>query len=187
VQTRLALRHETDEQMLTRLLKAACDELRNRVPAIQEGAAYLRKNPGCMNYAIYDTYSTPSRDRRVFDDLLILRRAYREVLQTSRNSIWNTSIQQQLHKIFPLIESSAAQEASRMPAQSVTSTSSCLIDYMPGRRMDMAEFKRRLFLGWISNNPHDESEYRWGDLRGPSQRAHSCQSWDPWSPDLSRE
>ncbi|MNY70530.1 hypothetical protein D3C86_2086850 [compost metagenome] len=53
--------------------------------------------------------------------------------------------------------------------------------------MDLAEFKRRMFAGLISNNPHETAEYRWGERRGPSQRALSCESWDPWSPDLTNQ
>lgn len=187
VQSRLALRQETDDQLVNRLLKTTCEGLTGRVPSINEGIQYLQKNSKCMDYATYDTYSTPNRDRRIFDDFMSLRRAYREILQINGGNQLSTATKSQLNKIFPAITLSAAAETSRMTAQGITAASVCVAEYLPGRKMDLAEFKRRLFLGLISNNPHDGGEYRWGDLRGPSQRASKCQSWDPWTPDLTQE
>ncbi len=68
-----------------------------------------------------------------------------------------------------------------MSSSALTSDSVCVTEYLPGKTIDLAEFKRRLYAGLISNNPLDGAEYRWGELRGPSQRARSCQSWDPWT------
>lgn len=186
-QSRLALQQETDEQLISRLLKTTCDGFQGRVPSVLEGLDYLKKNPRCMEYAVYDTYSTPNRDRRIFDDLMSLRRAYREILSVNNGNQLNPHLIQQLNKIFPAINQSPALEASRMEPQPITSTSVCLTEYLPGRKMDLAEFKRRLFMGLISNNPHDEGSYRWGESRGSSARTKSCRSWDPWSPNLNQE
>ncbi|KHD88313.1 MAG: hypothetical protein OM95_09190 [Bdellovibrio sp. ArHS] len=185
VQNRLALRQETDDQMVARMLKTICVGFADRVNYAREGIDYINKNPRCMNYATYDNYSTPNRDQRIFDDMMSLRRAYREILQINGGNQLSASSTQQLNKIFPYIQQSAAYEASYMPAQGITGSSVCVTEYYPGRKMDVAEFKRRMFAGLISNNPHDDMEYRWGEARGPSQRARSCQSWDSWSPDLS--
>jgi len=187
VQNRLALRQETDNQMITRLLKTTCEGFTGRVTAVKEGLDYLKKNSRCMDYATYDTYSTPNRDRRVFDDFMSLRRAYREILHINGGNQLSPEIINQLNKIFPAINQSAAAETQRMGVSGANSASVCVTEYLPGKTMDLAEFKRRLFAGLISNNPHDDGAYRWGELRGPSQRARSCQSWDPWTPDLSAE
>ncbi|WP_374033636.1 hypothetical protein ACES2I_12925 [Bdellovibrio bacteriovorus] len=187
VQSRLALRQETDDQLVARLIKTTCSGFADRVTSINEGLDYLKRNNKCMDYATYDTYSTPNRDRRIFDDFMSLRRAYKEILQINGGNQLSASTKAQLDKIFPAISLSAAQETSRMAAQTVTSASVCVVDYLPGRKMDLAEFKRRLFQGLISNNPHDGGEYRWGEARGPSQRARTCQSWDHWAPDLTQE
>ncbi|WII72293.1 hypothetical protein QJS83_00235 [Bdellovibrio sp. 22V] len=184
VQGRLALRQETDNQMISRLLKMSCVGFTERIPSVNEGLAYIKKNSRCMDYATYDTYSTPNRDRRVYDDLMSLRRAYREILHINGGNQLSAEIVAQLNKIFPAIQQSAANEARMMTAQGVSSASVCVTEYLPGRRIDLAEFKRRMFAGLISNNPHETAEYRWGEARGPSQRARSCQSWDAWSPDL---
>lgn len=186
-QNRLALSQETDAQLVTRLLKTTCEGLQGRVPTIQEGMQYLQSNGRCMDYANYDTYSTPNRDRRIFDDFMSLRRAYREILNINGGNQLSPDLVNQLNKIFPAITQSVAVEAGKMGVQTSTPASLCVTQYLPGKTMDLAEFKRRLFSGLISNNPHDDGDYRWGDLRGPSARAKSCQSWDPWSPDLNQD
>ncbi|MDG0815865.1 hypothetical protein [Bdellovibrio svalbardensis] len=186
VQSKLALRQETDTQMMTRMLNTTCEDLTGRVTAVNDGLNYLKKNPKCMDYATYDTYSTPNRDQRAFDDFVALRRAYREILAANGGNQLSAEMKAQLGKIYPMIQSSIAAETQNMAPQGITSASLCTTEYLPGKRMDVAEFKRRLSAGLISNNPHDEGSYRWGDLRGPSQRAKSCQSWDSWTPDLNQ-
>lgn len=185
-QTRLALSNETDEQLVNRLLKTTCEGLQGRVTSIKEGVDYLKSNNSCMNYATYDTYSTPNRDRRIFDDFISLRRAYQEILAINNGNQLNPATISSLNKVFPAITQSVANESAQMTIQSQNAASLCVTEYLPGKTMDLAEFKRRLFKGLISNNPHDDGAYRWGDLKGPSARAQKCQSWDPWSPDLTQ-
>lgn len=186
-QNRLALSKETDNQLITRLLKSICDGFSERVPAVKEGLEYLNSHPRCMDYETYDTYSTPNRDRRIFDDLMALRRSYRQILGTNGGNQLQAELIHQLNKIFPAINNSAAYESSKMEPQSQNVFSVCVTEYLPGRKMDLAEFKRRLFMGSLSNNPHDGGEIRWGSARGPSELARKCSSWDSWNPDLNQE
>lgn len=180
VTSKLATRSESAEARLKRLSDAACADLKGRVTAVKEGVDYLNRSGGrCMNYETYDTYSTPSRDRRFFDALVELRAAYKE----SRGSI-SRETRDRMDKIFPFIDRSAREETSRMGATSVDSDSLCTVTYASGRKIDLAEAKRRMFAGLMSHNPLDDLEYRWGERRGPSSRARSCPSWDPWTPDL---
>lgn len=185
-QTRLAVRKETDEQMMNRLTQTACADLGQRVGAVKDGTDYLAKNPSCMNYETYDNYSTPNRDQRFFDDIVALRLAYKDIVSVNGGANLSDAQKRQLNKIFPAITKSAKQEAAMMGPQSVTADSVCTTAYRPGVNADLAEVKRRLFAGLLSNNPLDEIEYRWGEKAGHSQRARSCQSWDPWSPDLDK-
>ncbi|WP_413560486.1 hypothetical protein [Bdellovibrio sp. HCB209] len=186
-QGRLALRRETDEQMMARLMKVTCQGLQSRVPSVNEGLAALKSTRGCMKYADYDTYSTPSRDQRVFDDYVTLRKAYRELVQANNAAELSLDMRVRLNKIFPYIEESIANETRKMAPTGVDGTSVCTTEFLSGQYMDLAEFKRRLFAGLISNNPMDDAQYRWGQLRGPSQRARSCQSWDVWVPNLKQD
>lgn len=185
---RLATRVETDEQMLNRLLKTACEGLQGRVAAVNDATKYLDSSGGrCMDYPTYDTYSTPNRDRRVFDDLISLRRAFKDINDRDKAAGIPANLKVQLSKIFPHIELSAQKESELMRSNEINSASVCIVEYAPTKKLDMAEFKRRLFSGTITNNPHDDLAYRWGELIGPSPRATRCESWDPWSPDLTGE
>ncbi|UXR63954.1 hypothetical protein EZJ49_12850 [Bdellovibrio bacteriovorus] len=184
LQSRLKLRDEEDGQMITRLIDNVCVGFKDRVSYVNDALSYKRQYPGCMSYEAFDIYSSPSRDERIFDDLMLLRRSYREVLQRNDGRDLSADQKARLRKIFPYISQSAASEARQMPVQNVTEDSVCVVTYSSSRSMDMAEFKRRLFAGWISNNPNERAEYRWGLLRGPSDHARACPSWGGWSPRL---
>ena len=186
-QNKLALRQETDSQMMVRLEKTACEDFAQRVSAVNDGVNYLRSHPGCMDYATYDTYSTPNRDLRSFDDLNALRQAYLGILNDNGGNQLSQDVKSQLNKIFPDIHGDLGDEVDNMSQQNIDSLSLCVTEYTPGHSMDLAEFKRRLFSGLLSNNPNDEAAFRWGEQRGPSSMAQSCQSWEPWSPDLNRQ
>lgn len=185
-QSRLAVRKETDAQMLNRLAQAACEGLKDRVGAVNDALAYLREHPNqCMPSATYDVYSTPNRDQRFFDDLVALRIAARGVHAAGGASRLPAELLRRLDKIFPFIQGGAKEEAARMPASAVDADSMCPVTTSPGRTIDLAEAKRRLFAGLMSNNPHDDVEFRWGEKRGSSPLAARCPSWDHWSPDLN--
>jgi hypothetical protein len=186
VQQKLAMSAESDEQMIHRLYQTACDGMKTRIDAVNDGIAYLRSLPAeqCMDYATYDNYSTPNRDQRVFDDLAALRRAYKDIMKTNGGSTLSEESKMILNKLYPHINHSAAGENSRMSVS--RDTMICPIAYANGKKIDLAEAKRRLFAGLMSNNPLDEINYRWGEVKGPSPRAQSCPSWDAWSPDLKQ-
>lgn len=185
VQGRLATRTEGDDQLVGRMLHTICQGFSSRVPSVNDGLRALSRIDGCMSSENYDTYSTPSRDQRVFDDMMSLRRAYRQIIDRNGGSRLSTENARRLQKIFPYIKYSAAQETANMGRSHIDRNSVCSIEYLPGRSMDIAEFKRRMFAGLISNNPNDSGAYRWGESRGPSERARSCPSWDNWKPRLN--
>lgn len=184
-QNRLASTQETDEQMVNRMLNAACEGLKTRVPAVKEGLDFLARNPRCMPYATYDLYSTPNRDIRAFDDLVALRTAYRDMLKENGGNQLSSNSVARLNKIYPKITASASSETASMGQQAITAASVCVTNYGQGRTIDLADFKRRIYAGLLSNNPHDSIEYRWGEKSGSSSLARSCQSWDVWKPNLN--
>ena len=186
-QKRLAVQTESNEAMVQRLTKTICDGLKFRIEAVAEAVNYIRQNPRCMNYETYDTYSTPNRDERIFDDMIALRAAYRDILLAGQNTTLDPLTERQLQKIYPFAQLSVREEATRMPTQVVDEDSVCRIEYAQGKVMDLSEAKRRLFLGLFSNNPHDEIQYRWGDEKGSSPLTRRCRSWDPWHPDLNQD
>lgn len=189
VQSRLALVTETEVQKVQRLMEASCAGFQARVPAILEGAVFLEKTgPRCMAYENYDLYSTPNRDHRVFDDLIALRRTYRQLVRDGKLNYISGATAAQLKKIFPMIQEKAAVEMRSMSVQSLDSNSYCVVNTGRGETFDLAEYKRRAFADLLSNNPHDSFEVRWGQKKAETgSLSQKCQSWDPWHPDLSTE
>jgi hypothetical protein len=187
-QSKLAISNESQEQTIRRLLKTACDSMVTRIQYVNEGLAALHdlKPTQCMDAATFDTYSSPSRDHRIFDDISDLRRTYKDMVKDNGAQEIPADLKSQLGKIFPYLEKTAAQEEALMTESSIDARSVCLLVYRSGRKIDLAEAKRRLFAGLMSNNPMDEVEYRWGEKQGPSPRAQACPSWGGWTPDLSQ-
>lgn len=187
-QGRLKTQNEKPDDTLKRLMEVSCEELRSRVGAIKDGVLYLAANPNvCMSYQTYDNYSTPSRDQRFFDSLMELRNMYASLSDKSLPA----ELVNHLNKIFPEIEKSAKEESKLMEEINNFDTNSyCTVNYSTSPKnekwIDLAEAKRRLFKGMMSNNPHDYLEVRWGEgnKKMPSSLSIRCQSWDQWEPKL---
>lgn len=186
VQKKLALASESDSAKLQRLVESACAGAQGRVASVREGIQYLATVGGrCLSYEEYDIYSTPSRDHRVFDDLIALRRVYRDFVQSQRDLQLPEQVRAQMNKIFPAILLPPAIERQNMAPSAVSKDSVCIFEYASGKTLDLAEYKRRSFAGLLSNNPNDSLTARWGD--SSSEEPNRCQSWDIWQPDLSKE
>lgn len=181
MESKLAIYAEADEARVKRLADTVCRGLQERVAAVQESADF-QKSTGyrCMNEAEYDTYSTPSRDRRVFDDLMALRQAYKKVGAVSEETKRN------MDRIFPFLQDSAAVETQKTKTQRVSDLGFCTVDIPGFQKIDLAEFKRRMFLGMVSSNPNDSLQKRWG-FNDPATRGGACPNWGTWTPNLGSE
>ncbi len=187
VQGKLAIVNETEPQKIQRLIESVCAGVQGRVAVVKEGVNYLRQVGGrCLNYEEYDTYSSPNRDRRVFDDLLALRQAYRSIDANQKLDTLSVKVLDQLRKIFPFIREPVQVEQRKMSPSKITADSICIVTYASSsaqdRQIDLAEYRRRSFEGLLSNNPNESFEQRWGELRG---RPNSCKTWDVWTPQFS--
>ncbi len=185
VQHKLALDKETDQSLVNRMLGNICDGINSRIKDVKEAIDFVNASGNkCMDYTTYDNYSTPSRDHRVYDDMMSLRKSYKQILDLNGGRLIDPKLKKQLDKIYPQISQSAMTEAGSMQVSVVDQNSVCIISYQTNKKADLAEIKRRMFLGLISNNPLDGLLYRWGELKGPSTLAKQCPSWDVWVPDL---
>lgn len=184
VTRRLATSAESPTAQLKRLLENACRGYQTRVKTVEEGLENLKRTSGCYDYSTYDLFSTPNRDRRIFDDTMELRTVFKQLLADGETENIEPTLLRQLYKIFPMISETARSERDKMERQEVTPDSVCPVTYGENKTIDFAEAKRRLFAGMMSNNPLDDVQFRWGEVRGPSERAKQCPSWDPWAPNF---
>jgi hypothetical protein len=179
LQELLQINQETAEQKISRLIENVCNDIKQRVDAVKEASQFFADNQvTCMNEMDFDTYSTPSRDRRLADELVTLRTAYIETLNAKE--ILTESTLAIIQKIFPFPELSLKEEIKAMTSGEITNSSTCTISYTSksagkNKQIDMAELKRRLFLKKLSSNPNDPEEIRFGDsIKGYT---NTCPSW----------
>lgn len=175
----LKIKDETPEAQLHRVLENVCNDIKQRNEAVKEASQFIADNKIlCMNELEFDTYSTPSRDKRLADEFIALRESYKEILKTGKLDE-GSLLSLQLQKIFPLLSESIVQESKTSSEQSLTEYSLCPSQYQSAiegkvKTIDMAEIKRRLFLRKLSSNPNDSEEVRFGEK--PKSKSN-CPTW----------
>ncbi len=162
MQSKLALRSESAPELMKRLMEDVCQLAQTRVELVAEAQRKIRAvGDRCFNAAEYDDLSTPSRDGQLKSAFQDLNAGYARVLKKKLKL--NREMAEQLANIFA---KSADQE---------TSTQYCVVKY--GRKISLGELRRRLEANLISSNPNDTLEVRWGEMRGPSERAERCPAY----------
>jgi hypothetical protein len=181
IQKRLATESETAEGGISRVLEAACDGMQNRIGVVAEALEAKKVNTSnCMSDLDFDNYSSPSRDHRIFDDLIALRELFSDA--QANNKPITGSMMQKLSKLFPDLTRSAHTEAIRSPVLPNDENSVCLITYGRGKTIDLAEAKRRMFLGQLSSNPNLTLGQRWGEANPALDKGSACLSQPLWKP-----
>lgn len=204
--SRLARVSETVQDIVHRLLLDACEDIRQRIDSVKDAENYkaqlqlaltdantndLRQllaeynsavnkpaDNRCLIYARYDQFSTPSRDRRLLDAIMLARTYFKFGLRTQSESSFSAQRLAQFKKIFsdPL-NSAKAESASESEAIAIDQSSIC-INRIGSEQLDLAEVKRRLFKSHLSPNPNEDMLGRWGG-RGAelSEVARTCTTY----------
>ena len=159
VQSKLALVQEAPDQQMKRLWDEVCQNAKERIQAVKDGFDFLSKlvPKVCLNATQYDDYSTPNRDQRLRESFELLDEMYLGL---------GADAQQVEERTLRDVE--AALDVSK------DSQSTCRIGYRDGVEIGLAEVYRRIKNGLISDNPHDPIQIRWGESKGPSERAKRC-------------
>lgn len=162
MQSRLALRQESWDEIFARLLGDVCQLAETRVELVNNAQRKLNQiGDRCLTAAEFDDLSTPSRDHQAKLAFTELANAYQRARK--KNVALPRVLSEQLANIFA---PSASREAGAQY---------CPVKY--GRTISLGEFRRRLFGGLISSNPNDPLPVRWGEQPGPSERAQRCPSF----------
>ena len=115
-----------------------------------------------------------------------LRRAYKLANANRPNEI-SADLSNKLEKIFPFIRERASVEAQKMQPAIWSDTNNCPFILSSFDVLDIAEAKRRLFLGFMSNNPHDDLQHRWGEYNDVGELEKRCPSWENWKPNFGAD
>jgi hypothetical protein len=136
VQDRLALRQESQGESVSRQVENVCALVTSRVDNVQRGEARRLKLGGaCMDAGDYDSYSTPSRDKRI--------KATLKALTQAAESHGITKVQR---------TKKLKEELDKCPA----------IQYAPGQFVTLYDFSIALLKNDVSSDPNDSLAARWG-------------------------
>lgn len=202
----LAQVKETIDQVVMRLLKDACADFKQRADSVRDAetfksnlaadfaagktedqSSYVKdfmrdetkpSDMRCMTYAKFDEFSTPSRDKRFVDALMLARTYLREGIEKYGEKSFAADHLKMYKTIFPLISLSAADEAAQdKTAKASTLYCSLNINEALGN-VSLAEIKRRLFVGRLSSNPNDAPTGRFGFSRTSKDLGTTCPAYD---------
>lgn len=135
VKRRLRNTFESKSDSLKRIVKDLCTLSNSRVDVVKSGEAYKRKtNNACMNASAYDSYSTPSRDKRILTTL-------KTAVEMSDAS--GFTMNQKIKTLEPLLRT-------------------CEIEIQEGRKILLWDFLKAVINEDVSSNPNDSFESRWG-------------------------
>lgn len=136
VQDRLALREESKEEEIDRQVGNVCSLVNARIDIIQKSEARrLALGGQCMNAGDYDSYSTPSRDKRIKTTL------------------------KQINEIAGGFGITAAQRAKALKPH----LDKCPdIQIAPGKSISLYDFSILMLKGDVSSDPNDSFGARWG-------------------------
>lgn len=136
VQNRLALRNETKDETVSRQIENVCNLVNARVDVIGKSENRRASLGGaCMEAGDYDSYSTPSRDKRIVTTL-------KQLLKTGGG--FGFTATQRIKQLQP--------QFAACPA----------IEVAPGVLISLYDFSLAALKGEVSSNPNDSFAARWG-------------------------
>ena len=164
VKKTLAKTNETKAEKVKRLFKMSCSESVARIDYINQALVALKSsNNACMDYANFDAYSTPSRDKALKEFYAEFKEAYAELKTAKELNSVSPDFLGHLETIF---DNNSDGEAALLKA--------CPINYRPGVSISMATLYKRIEANRLSSHPNDTVEIRWGEKTDPKT---NCKAW----------
>jgi hypothetical protein len=156
--------NETTDERLVRLFKSVCNESIARIDYVNQGLAYSKEtNNKCMNYEMFDAFSTPARDQSLKELFERLLRAYTEI--QSSGEINNTP--PELREFLEIIFKNKNVAHTELLA-------ACPVAYRADTSIDLAILWKRISNEMLSSHPNDRAEARWGET---SKNLTKCKRW----------
>ncbi|MBC98055.1 MAG: hypothetical protein CME63_09915 [Halobacteriovoraceae bacterium] len=165
VKKTLQVLEETPEGLLTRSLNTLCTQAKDRVTYVNQAIEHMRVNGSrCMNYADYDAYSTPARDKALSEAYISLFANRKDVEAMGQENEVDPILWDALVAIEKGADYSSDEELYKL----------CSINYREGKTIHLAELYRRMEAGLLSSHPNDKIELRWGET---SRGGTRCRVW----------
>jgi hypothetical protein len=136
VQSHLAERQESIAEDFYRQMDNICTLVKARIDIIQQAEARRTKLAGaCMDAGDYDSYSTPSRDKRII---------------------------QTLKQMIDVANPSGLTKSTKVRNMEMYFERCQTIQYAPDKSMSLYEYAQSALAGKVSSDPNDSFEARWG-------------------------
>jgi hypothetical protein len=153
VKKRLASSMEDPAAMVSRKLKALCEQVQERISAVQAGVDYASKIKNrCMNYQEFDAYSTPNRDGEIRSSVGDLRELWAE----NQAAVSGPEERAVLEFLF---ENGEASEH-------------CQVTLSSGKKLNFKQALEAIEQKKASFHPNDTLDKRWGQ---GNQRGTACE------------
>jgi hypothetical protein len=203
-QQSLAKVPETVDQVVIRLLKDACSDFKQRVDAVTEAEEFKKKlaadlaagktaeeseyiselladsnrpsDNRCMTYKSFDQFSTPSRDKRLIDSIILARAYFSYGMKRYGVRAFAPSNLVIYKSMFPLIDRSAREEAEA--DQNNVRSNFCNLNIPEVGFLNLARYKRRVFSNQFTSNPNDSYTGRFGYPKTNKDLAETCPAYD---------
>ena len=162
----LGKRKETAEEKSLRLMIALCQYANDRAVYVYDALWHLQKirkeGRQCMTRGEYNSYSTPSRDRRLKAFFNAIGEHHASTKATAGNSLQ----EQWTRTLF--------SQTDPTPAQKKQLNDFCMVQMSLGENyhMPLRALRQNLYAGFVSSNPNAPLEYRWGVV--PKKFKTSC-------------
>jgi hypothetical protein len=145
VQSRLATRAETAEELLQRMAQDLCAQAHLRNEVVQDALNYRAQIGGCLSGEDYESFSTPSRDKR-------MKQSLDQMIEITTPNRLLVPAEKKIARIVPYFGSCRA------------------LTLRSGVQISMQQVLTALAKKNLSSNPNESEAARWG-LEGES---HSC-------------
>jgi hypothetical protein len=203
-QTSIASIVENVDQAVKRLLNDACADLTQRVDAVKEAEAYKAamaedfaagkteeqsayvkdymsdperpSDKRCLVYKAFDQLSTPSRDKRFVDSLVLARSYFKYGMKKFGEKAFSAENLALYKAMFPLSSLPASQEARKDDGKSLSNF--CSFDLPDVGSLSLVTYKRRVFLNRFTSNPNDSYTGRFGSGKTAKDLGSVCPVYD---------
>lgn len=167
VRTSVATIDESNAQRVVRSLKSACQESIARIEYVNQAIEHLNNTGNaCMNYELFDAYSTPARDKALAEMYDKLNVSYKEAKKSGDLNIIPAST-------LLIVEEILDQGIFAAKDESQNLKDFCEIEYKAGTKIGMKTLYKRILSNDLSSHPNDTIDIRWGE----KGKKTNCKRW----------
>lgn len=167
VRKAVATTNENNAERLIRSLKAACQESIARIDYVNQALSHLQQTGfACMDYADFDAYSTPARDKALADMYEKVQASYKDAKNAGELNLVPSNLLSLVEEVLDVGFFSSEGDSPELMQY-------CTIEYKPGTKISMRTLYKRIKREDLSSHPNDSIDVRWGE----KGKKTNCKRW----------